>query len=293
MTDIREIPFGERRDGRLVTVDEVERGDACDCVCPDCLAPLVAAKGLIRAYYFRHKSDSQFPSGCTGYGETALHKLAKQIISESGYLILPDQEARYRQHTHTIKPGRSAFIKNVRTEIKMGPIVPDVVVETNGCDLIVEIFVTHKSEEAKLRYFYEADAQAIEIDLSVGRWMAPDRWPRYILNDAPRSWLHFPGLRAASDELKNNIDAREMEAISRRMAVTEQQAIRNAERELSDQFDKADIPVHRCHICQSDRAHFGFGFPLTHVDVWACFAHRDEVEAMFARSAPRASGGNE
>ena len=35
------IAFGQRPDGRLVSVDDVERGAACGCVCATCGAPLM------------------------------------------------------------------------------------------------------------------------------------------------------------------------------------------------------------------------------------------------------------
>ena len=47
---------------------------------------------------------------------------------------------------------------------------------------------------------------------------------------------------------------------------------------------------HRCAICGTDRAWWGFGPPLVPREVWACMAHRDEVEALSA--PPRATVGD-
>ena len=86
------IPFGLRGD-RLYEVDKVERGLACNCVCPDpkCQRPLVARHGTsgLVAWHFAHLGDAAGISpGCSG-GETALHRFAKQYLCESVGKVFP------------------------------------------------------------------------------------------------------------------------------------------------------------------------------------------------------------
>ena len=73
------VPFGLKEE-RLWSADEVDRGTACNCVCPDpeCAAPLLARQGDARVWHFSHPSNRD--GGCSG-GETALHQYAKQFLA--------------------------------------------------------------------------------------------------------------------------------------------------------------------------------------------------------------------
>src|ERR1700730_16969980 len=79
------IPFGVDRTKRVVHISEVERGRACDCMCPGCDAPLTAVKGAVRQHHFRHGVEVE----CEGALESAIHLAAKQIIIERKELTLP------------------------------------------------------------------------------------------------------------------------------------------------------------------------------------------------------------
>ena len=40
--------FGVNKDGQLVSVEDVARGKACECCCPECGETLVARQGEVR-----------------------------------------------------------------------------------------------------------------------------------------------------------------------------------------------------------------------------------------------------
>ena len=87
---MRAIPFGQRGN-RLLEVGEVQRGLACGCVCPDplCGRQLVARQGPKVAWHFAHYGETASRSiGCGGV-ESALHRFAKQYISESLGKVFP------------------------------------------------------------------------------------------------------------------------------------------------------------------------------------------------------------
>lgn len=67
------IPYA-LKDGRIVHVDSVDRGRACDCICPACNGLLVARKGDIRVHHFAHDMYAI----CNG--ESALHATAKHLL---------------------------------------------------------------------------------------------------------------------------------------------------------------------------------------------------------------------
>lgn len=202
-----ELPYGERSDGRLVGVSEVERGEACGCVCPHCRRPFVAHKGDTRVHHFQHKSVPGQPDTCGGYYETALHILAKQVIGEAERLYLPPLEARYDRYKDTLRDGQWAPITDVRSEVQIGPIVADIVAQSEGQDVIVEVHVTHRSTPEKLAFLRQTERPAIEIDLSAAREMAPEQIVAHILGQAPRRWLSAPGLAAAEARLAARIEA--------------------------------------------------------------------------------------
>lgn len=67
--------------GKLVSVIKVLNGLACNCICPECQAPLVAKNKLTnkKAPHFAHASGN----ACIGGGlESAIHLFAKDILLE-------------------------------------------------------------------------------------------------------------------------------------------------------------------------------------------------------------------
>ena len=68
-------PFGIR-EGKLVTINDVQSGLSGECVCPQCKEPLIARKGFNKIHHFAHYKGSH----CNGSLETSLHIKAKQIF---------------------------------------------------------------------------------------------------------------------------------------------------------------------------------------------------------------------
>lgn len=62
------------KDGRLVSIDDVEAGLDCGCVCPSCHQFLVAKKGKIKVHHFAYYSKTS----CEHAYESSLHLLAKK-----------------------------------------------------------------------------------------------------------------------------------------------------------------------------------------------------------------------
>ena len=87
------LDFGLDHTGRMRGIDEVEQGLACDCECPECGSPLVARKGAVRVHHFAHRGAS-----CATGAESALHRMAKQIVAV-GFEGLPDI---YQQPRHQL-----------------------------------------------------------------------------------------------------------------------------------------------------------------------------------------------
>jgi hypothetical protein len=91
--------FAIAKDGRVVSVNEVERGQACGCTCPACRRPLIARQGEVRVWHFAHATGAD----CEGGAESALHLAAKTAIERAGGITLPGLSVK---RTLTLPDGR-------------------------------------------------------------------------------------------------------------------------------------------------------------------------------------------
>lgn len=156
MGRIIKLPFAIRNN-ELVSIDDVESGIQKDCFCPCCGSLLIARKGESNIHHFAHvKSECE-------YGlETALHIFAKQILEKSKTIYLPELYAgNYLLHQKI-----QISINEVYLEKKIGNIIPDVIIVSNGRELFVEIAVTHFADYNKIIKMKKMGIGGIEIDLS-------------------------------------------------------------------------------------------------------------------------------
>ncbi|TGV21895.1 hypothetical protein [Mesorhizobium sp. M4B.F.Ca.ET.143.01.1.1] len=186
-SDRAELVYGQKSGRKLVHISEVERGLKCDCVCPGCSIQLVA----------RTKADKVVPHfahygpGCSGAPETALHKLAKQIVADSLTLVVPKRIAIHGAVERALPGATDIKLEFARIEYNdPDGIVPDLYVTVKGHELFVEVVVTHPCDEEKIRRIREHGIAAIEIDLSrIPRDASPEIVADAVLRTAPRRWL--------------------------------------------------------------------------------------------------------
>lgn len=164
-----EISIGINKDGLLMHIMDAERGLDCDCFCIDCGGQLIAKKGDVNQHHFSHYNpvDSE---GCFGGVETALHKYAKQVIENSGYLQLPPliKSLPYPNNIHKIKiPARIAVFEKIIVEEVMtfGRRRVDLVGYESSARTLIEIFVSHRVKGEKLRQVKNADEFMVEIEI--------------------------------------------------------------------------------------------------------------------------------
>lgn len=133
------------RDNELISVDSVERGRKCNCICPYCKQPLIAKKGNYRIHHFAHDKDSSCEHGY----ETSLHLLAKEILSESKTIVLPALK-RGSRNKLVLEESMEVEILDVRLEQYIDDVKPDVIIDTERGTFYIEIYVTHKVDREKL-----------------------------------------------------------------------------------------------------------------------------------------------
>lgn len=145
-------------DGKLIHVDSVSRGLACMCFCPHCKNKLVAKnEGNRKVHHFAHANGSD----CVGAIESALHKMAKDILQEHRLIMLPP----IRQGEF----GSQKVFGRVEAEVfdKELSLRPDCIGYTeNGALMWIEFKRTHEVDVKKAGKIISAKIDCIEIDLN-------------------------------------------------------------------------------------------------------------------------------
>ncbi len=145
-------------DGKLIHVDSVSTGLACKCFCPHCKSELVAKNvGNRKVHHFAHANGSD----CVGAIESALHKMAKDILQEHKLIMLPPIQQSWT--------GRQTVFCNVEVEVfdKELSLRPDCIgyIE-NGRFIWVEFKRTHEVDVKKAGKIISARVDCVEIDLN-------------------------------------------------------------------------------------------------------------------------------
>lgn len=156
------LPFG-LKDGKLVEISAVGRGLDCGCTCPCCGSRLVARKGERKVAHFSHYQNPECEHGF----ETALHLAAKSILEHRREIRLPELwHDMGRFGPQKLTEALSPKVSGVIVERRLGGIVPDLLLDFNGQQLLVEIAVTHFVDGEKLEKIRALGISAIEVDLS-------------------------------------------------------------------------------------------------------------------------------
>lgn len=93
------IPFAVRIDtGEMVSVDEVERGLACNCKCPSCDGRLVARKADVNAHHFAHHTASK--EACQYAFYTSIRLMLLSRLDDIKLLNTPAFEILFERVSH-------------------------------------------------------------------------------------------------------------------------------------------------------------------------------------------------
>jgi hypothetical protein len=206
------------KEGMLVHISEVDTGLACGCICPNCGERLIARKGEMNEHHFAHDHNSY----CIGAYESALHLLAKEVVSQGRELFMPELEIQvslvgvdgielYRENS------QSAYIlqyEKVEVEQTVDSYRPDLTLileQTIITDRIyygmescidVEVKVTHGVDEEKLAKVATVNRPMIEIDVSEANTLADrQELEHWIIYHAPRRWVYHPYQVSREEEL--------------------------------------------------------------------------------------------
>jgi len=194
------LQFGEL-EGIVKHVSEVPNGLNCGVFCIKCGDKLIAKKGQKRIEHFAHYSIEN----CNGATETALHKMAKQIIQSKGYINLPIVKLRIGQQDQRFifKKHYKLVFDAIKIETKQGSIVPDIILVKGNRKMYVEVAVTHFVDERKLEIIKDENTSMVEIDLSKYKGVTNISELEEVLIESTlnKKWLHNAWLEFIKSEI--------------------------------------------------------------------------------------------
>ena len=221
----------------LVHVDNVANGAKCACHCPHCNEPLHAKNGgEQREHHFAHANGKE----CKGAYESALHLLAKEILQETGRIMLPKSEDRNF-------PSGLVNIHNIeieRLDERYG-IKPDAEgILDNGKRLLIGFYVSHKVDSKKRQIIVDNNLKCIEIDVKY-KALNKAELKKFLTNsDKGRKWI------VATPQLSKSKGA---SYGSKRNPMYE--TTRDI---IKDIFDKGTIIIHPHHSVSYDLRQLGY-----------------------------------
>jgi len=185
------MTFARAADGRMVHIDEVANGLACECFCLKCEGKLVGRHGDVRQHHFSH----YLAIDGVGCSETALHKAAKEIIQQERRLALPHQLAGMG-----LQLGDEVCFESVSLEHRLGSgeAGTEIVADAYGHGsegMVIEIAVHHRVDQGKAEKIRRLGLPAVEIVLtnavsSLWDWEALRH--AVVTDTHRRHWIHSP-----------------------------------------------------------------------------------------------------
>lgn len=176
------LTWALNREGDLVHVDEVPNGNECGCVCPHCKSKLCAKNGgdgEKMIHHFAHLSGAD----CVGAVESALHKMAKDVLFESRCVFLPDRyDGRKGELLHFDKVEVEYYDKGTNLR-------PDCLGYYEDKSLWIEFKRSHAVDTRKKGKIISAHIDCIEIDLN-GCSLDPGEMRNFLINTSYRRvWI--------------------------------------------------------------------------------------------------------
>jgi len=228
------LPYG-LKDGRLVSIDDVECGLKCGCICPACKGPLIAKKGDLNEHHFAHCRCQDCNSGV----ETATHMIAKDLIANVGWIMTP---AFFYPGTKAIViEEKRVPIDKVLLESRLGSIIPDIIIESKGKILIVEITVSHGVDLIKENRIKKLNLPAIEVlaeqiikklYLTSKKLLLGQEFKNEVIEGVlSKRWINNPRANTLVEKIKSEL----------KRNYCEQKEIKNIEFKYGSVFDDPDI----------------------------------------------------
>lgn len=197
----------------MVTPAEVASGRACECTCPGCARPLQARKGEQNVWHFAHDGG-----GCATGAETAIHRMAKQILAAEKTIQLPavqvtlsaiDAFGRERTVTASLAKPQLVHYMEVDLEVRSANRRADALgTLEHGAKHWIEVFVRHAVNSDKAQELEAREYVSFEICLNDVQTYVSLEQLRAAVTSSPERvrWISYPGMTALRKALTEKLD---------------------------------------------------------------------------------------
>lgn len=203
------------RDGKVLSINDIsenKRGLKCQCYCPGCGEPLQARLGKVKQKHFAHNNAN---CNLVSAQQSALHLLAKEVLQQENKMTFPELSVKtkdipecvdyeyvsgFENPKYTHIESKTITFDKVILEHKISDIIPDIIVEKNGKQCLIEIAITHYIDEKKQEKINSIGLPVIEIDLgSISNDLLNiDALRKLIVYDTNnKKWCYHPEYRKA------------------------------------------------------------------------------------------------
>lgn len=259
-----DLLYGVRlSDGKTVSINDIPDnmfGLSCECVCVLCGKALQACSlnGKVRRYFRHHTGFNDINCDASTANETALHKMAKEIIEIEKSVFVPARNisleeagikglpADVKKEIKTIEYQKPKVIQGFSaiSEKSLNSFTPDLILNTQRGELLIEIFVSHRVDIVKKQKVCNYGSRMIEIDLSSfkNRVITRDEIRNIILSENNlTTWISYPLSKNVIDKAYNhyeNLDVvrkhrkSQLQKAKREKEDFEKQELYNLEREM-------------------------------------------------------------
>ena len=207
--------FAKQKDtGKIVGIDEVEKGLACNCVCPNCGAVLEARKGKIRVHHFKHH-DAQETMACY---EDAFRVATKKAFSEAGEINLPINRLNEKNEVvNEVFPFKYSSVEILNSVKRSGNGLEILVELKNEKDVPLDVLICtcNKSRKNLENETFRDNISRIRVNLSNVQALTFDEFCRFLSSDIQsKEWIYN---RKTDDKARKNISDVKVEDTSKIM----------------------------------------------------------------------------
>ena len=190
--------WAENKSGKMVYVDDVPNGIACNCICPYCRESLIARHGAERAHGFAHASKERGAN---------LKICLKVIVFKLAEQIIKSEKRIYMSSYYGIFKPKSVEFETVEIngDFEREDRQPDIIATTKDNQKYLIEFCFKDYVRHKQRIDFE-NLNCLEIDLAGQKIDDRDSLKKFLLDcDGNRRWLN-------NDTYFNSIERKYKEA---------------------------------------------------------------------------------
>ena len=217
------------KDNKIVTIDEVERGLACGCVCINCHARLKARKGEEREHHFAHH-DAQETMACY---ESAFRVATKEALAQTGEIKLPisrtNDEYKVVRDEFIFKYSAVKILDSVK---RAGNGLEILVELKNENDIVLDVLIctSNKSKKCVGTVAFRENISRVRVNLVNVKALTFDEFRRYLADDiSTKEWIYN---KKTDGKDRNNVNTEIVKVVPKVTVNTQVKDVKNISHNL-------------------------------------------------------------